>query len=60
MVTWAYSKEQKDVVRKALRDGMPKEHILSFFYPDIPVEQMLRAYEVFMAQEKRQKGGTKK
>lgn len=60
MVTWAYSKEQKDVLRKALKDKMPNEHILSFFYPDIPVEQMLRAYEDFMAQEKRQKGGTKK
>lgn len=60
MVTWSYTKEQKDVLRSALKEKMPREDILSFFYPDIPVEQMLRALEKFKAQEKQTKGGAKK
>ncbi len=60
MVTWSYTKEQKDVLRSALKEKMPREDILSFFYPDIPVEQMLRALEEFKAQEKHVKGGAKK
>ena len=60
MVTWSYTKVQKDVLRSALKEKMPREDILSFFYPDIPVEQMLRALEEFKAQEKQTKGGAKK
>lgn len=53
MVTWQYSKEQKDELRKALGAKMPKENILSFFYPDTPVEKMTEIRENY---ENMQKG----
>lgn len=59
MVTWSYSKEQKDVLREALKANMPNEDILSFFYPGIPAEEMKHVYETFIAQQNQTKGGTK-
>ncbi len=53
MSTWTYSKEQKDVLRSALKEKMPTQDILSFFYPGIPVEQMVQAYETFMNEKKK-------
>ncbi len=47
MVTWEYSPEQKKELRKMLEAKMPKEDILSLFYPDIPVEQMTEYRESF-------------
>ncbi len=47
MVTWEYSPEQKRELRKMLEAKMPKEDILSLFYPDIPVKQMTEYRESF-------------
>lgn len=55
MVTWFYSTEQKDELRKALEAKIPKEDILSFFYPDISAEQMAEIRETFMEYQKRKK-----
>lgn len=52
LVTWGYSKEQKDELRKALRAKMPLEDILLFFYPETPVQEMSEAYETFIKQQK--------
>ena len=51
MITWKYSKEQKDELRNALKAKMPKEDILQFFYPDIPAEEMARAREKYVSQK---------
>lgn len=40
LVTWQYSSEQKEELKKMLALGMPKAGILDFFYPDIDVGQM--------------------
>ena len=53
LVTWTYSKEQKDELRRALHAKMPAEDILLFFYPDIPVKQMAEANERFTNQKKK-------
>ena len=55
LVTWGYSKEQKDELRKALHAKMPMEDILFFFYPDTPVSEMKKATEQFMNQKKKKK-----
>lgn len=55
LVTWVYSKEQKDELRKALHAKMPMEDILFFFYPDTPVCEMKKATEQFMNQKKKKK-----
>ena len=47
MVTWEYSPEQKTELRKMLEAKMPREDILSLFYPDIPAEQMTEFRESF-------------
>ena len=59
MVTWNYSKEQKDVLRSALNAKMPAEDVLSFFYPGVPAEQMQKIVETFIAQQNQTKGGTR-
>ena len=53
MITWKFSKEQKDELRSALKEKMPKEDILQFFYPDIPAEEMARVREEFVAQKEK-------
>ena len=40
MLHWEYSKEQKEELYRAVEEGLPKEEILSFFYPDMPPEAM--------------------
>ena len=47
MVTWTYTKEQKDELRKAMEIKMPKEEILKFFYPEMEAEEMARQRETF-------------
>ena len=53
MITWKFSKEQKDELRQALKAKMPREDILQFFYPDIPAEEMARVREEFVAQKEK-------
>ena len=52
MVTWPYTKEQKDVLREALEQKMPKEEILKFFYPDKLSEEMKEMCQNFWKQNK--------
>lgn len=40
MLHWSYTQEQKEEVKKALAAGVPKETILSYFYPDVAAEEM--------------------
>lgn len=47
MVTWTYTKEQKDELRKAMEMKMPKDEILKFFYPEMEAEEMARQRETF-------------
>ena len=49
MVTWIYTKEQKDELRRALEEKMPKEEILRFFYPEMEAEEMAKRRETFKA-----------
>ena len=52
MLTWTYSKEQKDELRKALKAKMPIEDILLFFYPDVSAQEMAEANETFVRTKK--------
>ena len=47
MVTWTYTKEQKNELRKAMEMKMPKDEILKFFYPEMEAEEMARQRETF-------------
>ncbi|SCP98631.1 VirD4-like conjugal transfer protein, CD1115 family [Anaerobium acetethylicum] len=49
MISWKYSQEQKEELRLAFAAGMPKEDILAYFYPDVPVEQMREIRENYEA-----------
>ena len=40
LIHWEYSPEQKAELKKAMAAGISKEKILSYFYPDTPVEHM--------------------
>ena len=40
MLHWSYTPEQKEEVKKALAAGVPKTTILTYFYPEVPVEKM--------------------
>ena len=37
---WSYTPEQKEEVKKALAAGVPKATILTYFYPEVTVEEM--------------------
>jgi len=52
LVTWSYSREQKEELRRALKEKMPKDRILSFFYPEIPAEHMKKEIEIFEEETK--------
>ena len=48
MFHWKFSVEQKEEVRRAMAVRVPKEVILSYFYPETPVARMMeirRRYE---------------
>ncbi|MGN0337862.1 MAG: VirD4-like conjugal transfer protein, CD1115 family [Lachnospiraceae bacterium] len=47
LVTWKYSPEQKEELKKMLALGMPKATILDFFFPDIDVRQMKEIREIY-------------
>ena len=53
MVTWIYTKEQKDELRKALESNMPRDEILKFFYPEISAEEMAVKREAFKKQSRK-------
>ena len=53
MVTWTYTKEQKDELRKAMEMKMPKDEILKFFYPEKEAEEMARQREIFKNKSKK-------
>ena len=36
---WNYSEEQKAEMKKAMADGIPRERIMEYFYPEISAEQ---------------------
>ena len=40
MLHWSYTPEQKEEVKKALAAGVPKATILTYFYPEVPMEKM--------------------
>lgn len=40
MLSWKYSQAQKEQLKLAISAGIPKKELLSYFYPDIPAEQM--------------------
>jgi len=48
MFHWKFNVEQKEEVRRAMAVRVPKEVILSYFYPETPVVRMMeirRRYE---------------
>ncbi len=48
MFHWKFSVEQKEELKRAMAVRVPKEVILSYFYPEIPVVRMMeirRRYE---------------
>ncbi len=48
MFHWKFSMEQKEELKRAMAVRVPKEVILSYFYPEIPVVRMMeirRRYE---------------
>ena len=45
------NKRRSEMVR-ALKEKMPKDRILSFFYPEIPAEHMKKEIEVFEEETK--------
>lgn len=47
LVHWKYSEDQKEELKLALRAGMPKKEILTFFYPDTTVEEMQKIRRTF-------------
>lgn len=40
MLHWDYSADQKEEIKQAIADGIPRDMILSFFYPDVPASKM--------------------
>ena len=40
MMHWSYTTEQKEELKKALAEGVPKATLLTYFYPEITVEKM--------------------
>ena len=40
IIFWKFSKEQCDEVKKEMREGVPVNVILNYFYPDVSVEKM--------------------
>ena len=40
MIFWKFSKEQCDEVKKEMREGVPVNVILNYFYPDVSVKKM--------------------
>ena len=53
MVTWTYTKEQKDELRKALEEKMPKDEILKFFYPEMEAEEMAKKRVTYQNKRRR-------
>lgn len=53
IMTWIYTKEQKDELRKALESNMPRDAILKFFYPEISAEEMAVKREAFKKQSRK-------
>lgn len=47
MAQWRYSKEQKDELHKMIAIGMPKEIILTVFYPETEVEKLRELRRTF-------------
>ena len=41
-----YSKEQKEAVREALRRNVPRHMVLEHYYPEVPVEEMRKAWQL--------------
>ena len=37
---WEYSEEQKAEMKKAMADGIPRERIMEYFYPEVSAQQM--------------------
>lgn len=53
MAQWKYSSEQKSELQKMIAAGMPKETILTVFYPDTDVTRMQEIRKTFcLVQEK--------
>ena len=45
MVYWKFSEEQKVEGKKALAAKIPKQTILSYFYPETPLSKMIQIRE---------------
>lgn len=40
MLNWNFSKEQREEAKMAMKEGMPVNEILKYFYPETPAEEM--------------------
>lgn len=49
MAQWQYTKEQKDELHKMIAIGIPKETILTVFYPETEVEKLREIRRTFRA-----------
>lgn len=49
LVQWKYSKEQKDELHKMITAGIPKETILTVFYPETDVKRLRELRKTFCA-----------
>ena len=49
MAQWKFSKEQKEELHKMISVGIPKETILTVFYPETEVEKLREIRRTFRA-----------
>lgn len=49
MAQWKFSKEQKEELHKMISVGIPKEMILTVFYPETEVEKLREIRRTFRA-----------
>lgn len=50
MGSWHYSEEQKEQMRYAMKENIPMEYILEFFYPDMPVDAMKKIIKLYISE----------
>ena len=45
-IKYNYSREQKEAVREALRRNVPRHMVLEHYYPEVPAEEMRKAWQL--------------
>ena len=50
MGTWNYSEAQKEQMRFAIKENIPMDYILDFYYPDMPVDAMKKIIRLYLSE----------